>query len=266
MSDDALIWLRCPLGLSVLSREGRRTQVDNGGTNEGYQVWSLLSSCTCPLLTFSKVSRRPVDRAPYRATATWRKNDQTNLFGLRSKPYTCLPLPRETPPQFVPTFDHGISRVLTCFTIDAYYTPETLDDLYTVDDIPLLRNIVVPDGWYNCARASRLRENSSRQNRRNSPDDATFVHHPYPTATITTYAAYAPYINDSASSHHPHVTSPPVYWGYSQIQTDFRFPPLPPAPPHRGVSLAPLDQLQAGRHQRRDPADEVLLRSFNSAR
>ncbi|EIM83014.1 uncharacterized protein STEHIDRAFT_84413 [Stereum hirsutum FP-91666 SS1] len=151
--------------------------------------------------------------------------------------------------------------------LNAYYTPETLDGLYTVDDIPLLRTIKVPDGWYICARASRLRENSSRMNRRNSPEEATFVHHPYPSATITAYAAYSsPYIDSSASAHHSRNASPPVYWGYPQTQTDFRFPPLPPAPAHRSVSLAPLEQLQNGRHQRRDPSDEVLLRSFNSSR
>ncbi|EPQ57077.1 hypothetical protein GLOTRDRAFT_14069, partial [Gloeophyllum trabeum ATCC 11539] len=41
--------------------------------------------------------------------------------------------------------------------LNAYYTQETVDQLITVDDIPSLRNLVVPDSYYICARASRSR-------------------------------------------------------------------------------------------------------------
>ncbi|KDQ55790.1 hypothetical protein JAAARDRAFT_101310, partial [Jaapia argillacea MUCL 33604] len=41
--------------------------------------------------------------------------------------------------------------------LNAYYTQETVDDLATVDDIPMLRRLVVPEARYICARASRSR-------------------------------------------------------------------------------------------------------------
>ncbi|KAA1471805.1 hypothetical protein DENSPDRAFT_136684 [Dentipellis sp. KUC8613] len=127
--------------------------------------------------------------------------------------------------------------------LNAYWTQETLNHLATVDDIPMLRSIVVPSGRYICARTSRLRENAARAMRTSPPDDqpsqGQFDSDPFPE-----YASF-------------------------QIHHDrgdvARFPPPPPSQ-YNGLRLAPLEELQNIRHRRRDPITEVALLSLNTTR
>jgi len=45
---------------------------------------------------------------------------------------------------------------------DAYYCADEVEDLATVDDIPVLKNLQVPHDLYTCARTSRAREAALR--------------------------------------------------------------------------------------------------------
>jgi len=53
----------------------------------------------------------------------------------------------------------------TCLLIqlpDAYYCADEVEDLATVDDVPMLKNLQVPHELYTCARTSRAREAAIR--------------------------------------------------------------------------------------------------------
>jgi hypothetical protein len=150
--------------------------------------------------------------------------------------------------------------VLTKFP-DAYWTQETLDRLLTVDDIPELRSLEVAPGTYLCARTNRMREAVSRSARNlfsegvalpsspsASPTYAAYTYQRRPTDERPSPAPLSP--SSSVSSHTGNrimTTSPPrIYATQSQ-----------------GLSLAPLEMLEECRRRRRDPSDEVILRSFN---
>lgn len=148
-------------------------------------------------------------------------------------------------------------KVLTNVLPDAYWTQETLDRLLTVDDIPELRSLEVAPGTYLCARTNRMREAVSRSARNlfsegialSSPSASpTFASYPYqrrPSDERPSPVPLSP--SSSVSSHAGKTTSPPrIYPTQGQ-----------------GLSLAPLEMLEECRRRRRDPTDEVFLKSFN---
>lgn len=45
---------------------------------------------------------------------------------------------------------------------DAYYCADEVEELATVDDVPMLKNLQVPHELYTCARTSRAREAAIR--------------------------------------------------------------------------------------------------------
>ena len=179
-------------------------------------------------------------------------------------------------PQYVTLFGLCISRAVLLIPhfrglLDAYWTQETIDSLMTVDDIPELRSLRVPDGLYICARTNRMRENaakvlkgplppSPREHYRDSSRLLAPPPHAYHQAVYTPPAPLpsSPSLRSSAVS----ATSSNASWSPPPVHS---FPP-PPPPRNHGIQLAPLDQLMRDSQRRRDPADESMLRSLNRRR
>lgn len=64
--------------------------------------------------------------------------------------------------------NEGIKRK---WHLTAYFTQATVDSLGTVDDIPVLKDLVVPEGLFKSSRRTKTR--SSRANTSNRPSDGT---------------------------------------------------------------------------------------------
>lgn len=137
--------------------------------------------------------------------------------------------------------------------LDAYYTQETVDQLDTVDDIPELRTLYVPDGAYICARTSSQRRNARAAQKR-SLDESTESQlrplHPYQ------YDRCTPPLPPSASP-------PPQQWS---PLTNAILPTRDHSPRAYGDcadrQLAPLEYLQNIPPSSRNPVDDEILKSF----
>ncbi len=154
-----------------------------------------------------------------------------------------------------------VMAALTYFP-DAYWTQETLDRLLIVDDIPELRSIEVPSGTYLCARTNRMREAVSRSARNLFSEGVAL-----PSPSASPASAYAPYPYqrrpaDERPPPSPLSPSPSVssHAGNGMMMTSSS---RSYAAQGQGLSLAPLEMLEECRRRRRDPNDEVILRSFN---
>ncbi|VDC01717.1 unnamed protein product [Peniophora sp. CBMAI 1063] len=165
--------------------------------------------------------------------------------------------------------------------LNAYWTQETIDHLQTIDDIPQLKHLQVPEGLYVCARTNRMRDNFAKGGKVTAfpPPMVT----PYPP-----YGSYPQYPQPSGYGPPAHSSTPRSRSntlpspGMSYISTSppssrGSWSPSPlSAPAHistpipsssRGLALAPLDQLRhTGANWRRDPTDEQLLRSLDRTR
>ena len=137
---------------------------------------------------------------------------------------------------------------------DAYWTQETLDRLLTVDDIPELRSLEVAPGTYLCARTNRMREAVSRSARSPFSEGIAHSHSASPA-----YASY-PYQRRSADERPSPVPLSPSSSVSSHTMTTSS--PRMYATQSQGLALAPLEMLEECRRRRRDPGDEVILRSF----
>ena len=139
---------------------------------------------------------------------------------------------------------------------DAYWTQETLDRLLTVDDIPELRSLDVPPGTYLCARTNRMRETVSRSSS-----------HLFSGGTVLRSPSASPGCAPYQSLRRPNDRgSPSASLSTSPISNHFTHGAMMAPRIHvqgHGLSLAPLQVLEECRRLRRDPADEVILRSFN---
>ncbi|KAI0360471.1 hypothetical protein OH77DRAFT_1433882 [Trametes cingulata] len=134
----------------------------------------------------------------------------------------------------------GITRK---WHLTAYFSQTTIDSLGTIDDIPGVGDVVVPEGWFKSARASKA-------NKRLDPppleDVGPTTHEPW-GVTMTPGPAHAlpHYGIDSAPkwshqspgpSHSPHVAS-----GSYAVRSS-TYPPVPPSyesPAHPGHPLPP---------------------------
>jgi hypothetical protein len=138
---------------------------------------------------------------------------------------------------------------------DAYWTQETLDRLLTVDDIPELRSLDVAPGTYLCARTNRMREAVSRSARhpfsegiaRSPSASPSYASYPYQRRPADGRPSPVPLSPSSSVSSHTMTTSSPRFY----------------ATQGQGLALAPLEMLEECRRRRRDPGDEVILRSFS---
>ncbi|KAI0634858.1 Gti1/Pac2 family-domain-containing protein [Trametes polyzona] len=133
----------------------------------------------------------------------------------------------------------GITRK---WHLTAYFSQTTIDSLGTIDDIPGVGDVVVPDGWFKSARASKA-------NKRIDPppleDVGPTTHEPWGIAmtATTAHAVPPPYAVESIPkwsqpspqlSHSPHIPSGPYAVRSST------YPPVPhqyESPRHPGPSL-----------------------------
>ncbi|KAI0305385.1 Gti1/Pac2 family-domain-containing protein [Multifurca ochricompacta] len=145
--------------------------------------------------------------------------------------------------------------------LNAYWTQETLDRLLTVDDIPELRHLEVPSGIYLCARTNRMRETVARSAARSVYSEGVVL----PSPTVSSTSTSTPYLSqrrpEEQRKHAP--LSPPPKTGHGTIGVSLS--PRLYSTGHE-LSLAPLELLEGCRRFRRDPTDEVILRSFNLQR
>ncbi|KAI0320456.1 Gti1/Pac2 family-domain-containing protein [Amylostereum chailletii] len=120
----------------------------------------------------------------------------------------------------------------------AYFTQESVDDLYTVQDIPNLACLHVPAGRFRSARSVKGRPRSSQEHTVGTPSPPRRSHSPM----------YAPYPPRSQPHHQP---SRPA------LSCESRFKVTP-----EGVQIPPLAFIENTHVPKRHPVDDRALRSF----
>ncbi|KAI0268828.1 Gti1/Pac2 family-domain-containing protein [Gloeopeniophorella convolvens] len=129
----------------------------------------------------------------------------------------------------------------------AYFTQETIDNLYTIDDYPELASLQVPPGRFRSARCVKGRP----------PKDQSENVGPYSTSHHSRSPTYAPYPTSVVSPPSP--MDPPV-WPKAPIHGLGHT-----RPSHRRFDtqvLAPLAYLETTHIPKRHPIDDRALRSF----
>jgi Gti1/Pac2 family transcription factor len=148
--------------------------------------------------------------------------------------------------------------------INAYYTYDGEESLRFIDDIPILRNLQVPDGKYTSSRASGQRKttrvtaprsDAGPSSSRSSPSSS------YPDESPT-YEGTLSFSPDGISYHqiYPRVLSssaPPSHTNPQSPSVRLRHPQ------GSQVLLAPLAYLQNVAPVAREAVDDRALRSFN---
>ncbi|KAI0081964.1 hypothetical protein K474DRAFT_1017596 [Panus rudis PR-1116 ss-1] len=127
--------------------------------------------------------------------------------------------------------------------INAYFTLDTVDDLLTVDDIPELRKLQVPDGLYIPARAYARRTRSTHRSKAGSsslsPISGAQPHSPSSARSEPTpRSSPIPIQSTLCSTARAHATGSPLH-------------------------LAPLEYLQNITPPSRAPFDDEALRQFH---
>ncbi|KAI0371264.1 hypothetical protein BV20DRAFT_194847 [Pilatotrama ljubarskyi] len=134
-------------------------------------------------------------------------------------------------------------RTLLTVPPAAYFSQTTIDSLGTIDDIPGVGDVVVPEGWFRSARASKA-------NKRIDPlpveDVGPTTHEPWGVMMTPSSAHAIPHYGIDTTpkwshqspgpSHSPHVGSAPYAVRSST------YPPIPPSyesPAHPGHPLPP---------------------------
>ena len=103
---------------------------------------------------------------------------------------------------------------------DAYYTEDSLEELRTVDDIPVLANLQVPHECYQRARSSTIGsgKKTERSTREPFPTDVQLPQAPRRNSTST---------NSQSSQSDLEQPSPLIYQPFSAPS---RYSPFPPSP------------------------------------
>lgn len=148
----------------------------------------------------------------------------------------------------------------------AYFTQESLDYLRTIQDIPELAHLEVPDGLYKKARLAKGRgreEYSYDRQATNIEDYANRSGYPY-SPYASQVSPPSPYMTASESRQKAPSRSwrdvPRAIERDSSESTDSSLP----TERRSGTYLAPLSYLESIRQSRRHPMDEKALRSFRS--
>lgn len=143
--------------------------------------------------------------------------------------------------------------------LTAYFSPQQLDELNTIDTIRGVGDVPVPEGWFRSARIGRNRRDSRTQGS-NAPSSGASS----PPSTSPPLSFHQP-----PSSHPRH---PPSSQFSTSPSSSGHLGPSSTSPPHspRQTShhsmgqLVPLEILVRTSGPRRDPVDEQLLRRFSS--
>jgi hypothetical protein len=147
-----------------------------------------------------------------------------------------------------------ISQVaLLSLAIAAYFSPQKLDELHTIDGLRGVGDAVVPDGWFRSARIGRNRRDSRNQGSHTQTSEGSSP--PSTSTTLSSHQSSNPYHRRPSLSYtHSGGT------GGSSSSTQNNGDTSP-----RSMSqLVPLEVLVRTAGPRRDPADEQLLRRFVS--
>ncbi|CCL99052.1 uncharacterized protein FIBRA_01063 [Fibroporia radiculosa] len=137
-------------------------------------------------------------------------------------------------------FVHDSSHTPRKWHLNAYYTQDTVDQLRTVDQMPELRTVRVPEGLYVCARMGGTRRGSRAS--RTTPVDGRV---PSPPSTSSVGTPRPP--SQSPTAVAPHATSPVPQPGTYLLER----------------RLAPLEYLENISPQVRDPIDDAVIRRFD---
>jgi len=140
----------------------------------------------------------------------------------------------------------------------AYFSPQKLDELHTIDGLRGVGDAVVPDGWFRSARIARNRRDSRNQGSNTQTSEGSS---PPSTSTILN-----PHQSSNSYYRHPsspsYSTSVPHSGGSSGSSSSTQN--SGDTSPHSMSQLVPLEVLVRTAGPRRDPADEQLLRRFVS--
>ncbi|TFK71885.1 hypothetical protein BDN72DRAFT_957739 [Pluteus cervinus] len=150
--------------------------------------------------------------------------------------------------------------------LTAYFSQSKLEGLRTIDNIPGVGDVVVPEGWFRSARAVKGRRET---NRRNS-DGGSQAGEGSMVASSSGYPHYSPprpRHGELPTSHS--MTHSPAGSDYSGTLPSSSSSPIPGSgvlPQFNYTSqLVPLEFLQNLNCPRRDPTDEQFLRRFGSS-
>jgi len=127
--------------------------------------------------------------------------------------------------------------------LTAYFSPQKLDELHTIDGLRGVGDAVVPEGWFRSARIGRNRRDSRNQGSHTQTSEGSS-----PPST-------SPILNSPQSSN-PHPRHPSLSSYSTQNSGNMS--------PGSMSQLVPLEVLVRTAGPRRDPADEQLLRRFLS--
>ncbi|KAJ3567837.1 hypothetical protein NP233_g6103 [Leucocoprinus birnbaumii] len=202
---------------------------------------------TNPVTPWAQMMRRPsAGRAPHRPYTLDTRNapESERLIKQTYSVHVSLPADRA----------RGIIRK---WHLTAYFSQNTLDELRTVDEIPGVGDVAVPEGWFKSARVGKARRDSrthssNSQSGETSPQPTTPPYYTYPLGSSPT--------SQNRHAHHPsHTSTTPSPSSQSSISSSS----------HNTIShstghLVPLEYLRNVSAPRRDPTDEQLLRRFAS--
>lgn len=140
-------------------------------------------------------------------------------------------------------------RAIHDLPIVAYFTQETIDNLYTVDDFPELASLQVPSGKFRSARCvkGRPRDSSENAGLYSSHQPRSPKYAPYPTSTVQPPSPLDP----PAWPKAPHDLAHGKL-GHSRFSST----------PDGAQVLAPLAFLETTHIPKRHPIDDRALRSF----
>ncbi|KAF9482705.1 hypothetical protein BDN70DRAFT_874720 [Pholiota conissans] len=139
--------------------------------------------------------------------------------------------------------------------LTAYFSPQKLDELDTIDNVRGVGDLVVPDGWFRSARIGRSRRDSRTQG---SPQSEASSQ-----PSTSTALNYNSHQRCPPSSHIP---TSPTPSGYSSPSSSSTLHSINYETSHRSMGqhqLVPIEVLVRTAGPRRDPADELLLRKLS---
>jgi len=147
--------------------------------------------------------------------------------------------------------------ILRKWHLTAYFSPQKLDELHTIDGLRGVGDAIVPEGWFRSARIGRNRRDSRNQGSHTQMSEGSS-----PPSTSTVLSSH-----QSSSPHHRHPSS-----SYSTTEThsggsgglSLSTQNNGDTSPRSMSQLVPLEVLVKTAGPRRDPTDEQLLRRFVS--
>ena len=143
----------------------------------------------------------------------------------------------------------GTFQAIDVLSAVAYFTQETIDNLYTIDDFPELVGLQVPPGKFRSARCVKGR-----------PKDTSENTGPYSSHQARS-PKYAPYL--ASNGHHPSPLDPPAWPKAPHGSTHGKLGGSRFSSTSDGAQvLAPLAFLETTHIPKRHPIDDRALRSF----